>query len=420
MNQTERPRLCDRCGQGPLGRGRLRVAVCAAATAMSISACAGGATEQVVSSAGTASPLPSELSTPVGDEPVVSPIVPGPYETIPPGELRFFAYGEGGDAETGALAGVRVAVIGDPQAWWDAVRDDAPAGWEALPPGYRVRTSRLRLESAPARFVTTGDDGAATATVDPAQGYLLCVVAADVYDVIAGCSQGLHNVRYVGGGFHVYLSGERAYVMSNDNDYRDGNLHYEQFLLRDRWGRDPVRVTFLHSIITDFGEEYFSSLGRLAVVHDDDIGTWWNIISQDDKLALSILNTREFPYYAAAEWSGSFRRDDLDLPSREQLGFLDVSSRQFDLAPAQYATIGTDLTAEIDLPPGDYLLCTVGSEDIGQCIYEDIAASRDTVVYLLSGGDAPATLLEADAQKAAQVLGELDQYLSEQREEPGA
>ena len=420
MSQMERLRLCDRWGRGRLGRSRLRVAVCAAATAMSISACADGATEQVVSSAGTASTLPSELSTPVGTEPVVSPIVPGPYGTIPPGELRFFAYGEGGDAETGALAGVRVAVIGDPQAWWEAVRDDAPADWEVLPPGYRVWTSRLRLESAPARFVTTDDDGTVTVTVDPAQSYLLCVAAADVYDVIAGCSQDLRYVRNVGGGFHVYLSGGRAYVMSVDNDYRDGNLHYEQFLLGDTWERDPVKVTFLHQIVTDFGEDYFSSLGRLAVVHDDDIGTWWNTISQDDKLALSILNTREFPYYAAAEWSGSFRRHDPDLPPREQLGSLDVSSRQFDSAPAQYATIGADFTAEIDLSPGNYLLCAVGSKDIGSCIYEDIAASRDTVVYLLSGGDAPATLLEASPQKAAQVLGALDQYLSEQREEPGA
>ena len=168
----------------------------------------------------------SELSTAAGDEPVASPVLPGPYETIPPGELRFFAYGEGGDESTAAIAGVRIAIIDDPDAWWKALRDDAPDFWEGLPPGYRVKISPERLETAPAAFVVTADDGTAVAPVDTGRDYLYCAVAPDADDLIAGCSDRQDGSDV----YSVFFSSGRAYFISRGDDLGDGSSHYSNYV----------------------------------------------------------------------------------------------------------------------------------------------------------------------------------------------
>ena len=335
-------------------------------------------------------------------------VVPPPEPSVPQvlvaeldgTNVGFFAYGDGGDAATGVLAGVRIAVIEDPQAWWKALRDDTPDGMEALPPGYQVKAAAGRLQEAPARIVTTGADG--TAVADRATDrsrYLYCALSPDVEDLIAGCSDPHQDAGY----YSVYFSAGRAYFISLRGDRSDGSSHYGNFLLRRDWPTDPLTVTLVSVVALDFSDEqypdgvYYRNGDTFAVVADADMGRWWSEISQGDSLALSLVFLEHFrvSVYAAAEWSGSHRSTDPELRWDEQVNLLRVPDDRLKSAPAQYLTTDADGTAQVSLTAGNYLICLVGQLDaagnprgarILDCIYEDITAA-DTVIEYIDGAE---------------------------------
>ena len=316
-------------------------------------------------------------------------------------QVGFFAYGEGGDDTTAAVAGARVAIIDDPEAWWKALRDDVPDGMEALPPGYQVRSTPERIASAPAQWITTGADGTAVGDWQAGKDHLYCAVAAGVDDLIAGCSQWQ---RGPGARLNsIYFSNGRAFFMSAADDAKDGSSHYSNLMLRRSDTLDPVKVTYVVRTLLDWSDDeypegwYFHKTGALAVIEDADIGQWWRAISKTDELALSVVwsEALEYPIYTATQWSGSHQNTDPGLRSSERPSYLKVSRATFDAAPAQYLIIEADSIAEVTLDAGDHLLCSLrlstagrtglGSSSVVSCVYEDIVGPHDTVIDDVSG-----------------------------------
>lgn len=392
-----------RCGVGGWRRMAWPVAVAAA-----LCGACGGQGQQPVATEATqqTAPVTSLLESTVEVVPPPEPSVPEVLVAELDGtNVGFFAYGDRGDAATGVLAGVRIAVIEDPQAWWKALRDDTPDGMEALPPGYQVKAAAGRVQEAPARIVTTGADG--TAVADRATDrspYLYCALSPDVEDLIAGCS----DLQEDAGFYSVYFSAGRAYFISLRRDRRDGSSHYGNFLLRPSWRTDPVKVTFVSRTSLDWADDeypegfYYETTELFAVVRDDDIGEWWDAISRDGELALSVSG--EFFQEMAAPWGST---EAMSPP-------VDVPREWFDSAPAEYVAIepGSDFRAEAMLAPGDYLFCNVGFKSLSgvrECTYEDIADAGD-VVIMQSGSELEEFnhIVELSRPKGRRVLEDLE------------
>ena len=316
-------------------------------------------------------------------------------------QVGFFAYGEGGDDITGAVAAARVAIIADPEAWWKALRDDAPDFWEGLPPGYQVPSMAERVASAPAQWITTGADGTAVGEREPGKHYIYCAVAPGVDDLVAGCSEPKYH-REDPRQYSIYFSDGRALFMSAADDAKDGSSHYSNLMLRRSATLDPVKVAYLDRVMLDWSDDeypegwYPNNLGVLAVIEDANIGQWWRAISGNDELALSVVWSEglERPIYTATRWSGSHQDTDPGLRSHERPSYLRVSRATFEAAPAQYLR-NADSIAEITLDAGDYLLCAVKlsttarsrlfTSHVSSCVYEDIIGPHETVIDDISG-----------------------------------
>ena len=358
---------------------------------------------QAVDATGSSQPS-STIAVPVVDatgssqpsSTIAVPVVEAPALELGESEVGFFAYGDGGDEATGAIAGVRIAIIDDPDAWWKALRDDAPDFWEGLPPGYRVKISPERLETAPAAFVVTADDGTAVAPVDTGRDYLYCAVAPDADDLIAGCSDRQDGSDV----YSVFFNSGRAYFISRRDDLGDGSSHYSNYIAREHWPSDQVRVTFVSRVLLDFSDEdhpegvTFTRGDPFAVIDDADVGKWWSVVSQRHDLALSVAFEYsaglEQSIFTAAEWSGAFLDTDPRLRPFQRPSYMHVSQQDFDAAPARYITTGAGGTADLHLTAGHYIFCQVqfdtagrqgmGSVSITDCIHEDITGPHDTVI----------------------------------------
>ena len=358
---------------------------------------------------------------------VAVPVVEAPVLELGELEVGFFAYGEGGDESTAAMAGVRIAIIDDPDAWWRALRDDAPDFWEGLPPGYRVKISPERLETAPARFVVTADDGTAVAPVDAGRDYLYCAIAPEADDLIAGCSERQDTSNM----YSVFFSSGRAYFVSGRDDLRDGSSHYSNFVAPGHRQPDQVRVTFVSLLFLDFSDEDHPegvTFGRgdpFAIIDDADVGSWWSVVSQGHDLALSV----SFEYsdmgqsiYTAAEWSGSFVDTDPGLRPFQRPSYMQVSQQDFDAAPAQYIITGAGGTAEAHLTAGHYIFCGVrfdtarrkgmGSASITDCIHEDVTGPHDTVIEY-SASEATHGIKELSRADGARVLEQARRHINQ-------
>lgn len=413
-------------------RARHRAATCVAAVVLLSAACGSSPRTSTPESAPaeTAAEMPettTAVQAPVTtfdprgspfvevERPRTLPIGREPKTMFPGSEVQVFAYGEGGDPDTAAVAGARIAIIDDPQAWWNALRDDAPDHWEALPPGYRVQSTVQLLASAPAQWVTTGADGTAVSTIKPEPDYLYCAVSPAADDIVAGCTQ--QTSPYPRGRpvhLPIYFSGGRAYFMTEDS--RDGSVHYEQYQLRRNWPQDPVRVVFVNRYYFDYGPEpeYFESpWSTLVVIHDTDVGAWWDTVSQDGELALSSRDGRgQTLPYTAVEWGGSHYNSDA-----KDFRFVRLSQERFESSPARYPLRGTDYTAEAFLVPGDYLFCAISSTfptTIDLCAFADILPSQGTVIEKGSAQGGQSLWFEVEReQDAARTLIEVEEFSQE-------
>ena len=297
-------------------------------------------------------PAPSSVAPAVPSSPPVVSVVEQPRLELGESEVGFFVYGEGGDDKTAAVAGVRVAVIEDPEAWWKALREDAPDAMAGLPPGYRVEFDPVRLESAPARIVTTAADGTAVAPRGAGHWYLFCVLSTESPGVVAGCTERLHYLHRYPLGFRIYLSRGSAYFM--DHDGYDRASHYEQYQQRGGWSRDPVEAVFVSRVFLDFSDDefpegwYFIERGVFAVVADSDIDDWWRAMSQDGALAISMEDDHN--EVTISEWGSSNRFT----------AVFEVRGDIFEAAPATYVSVGAGGAGTTMLAPGDYLFCVVG------------------------------------------------------------
>ena len=288
--------------------------------------------------------------------------------------IKFIAYGDidpNDDIDFGMIPNMKVFMIKGGREladWWDAVWD-VEMGISSIAPGVQIQSSAKDIESSPVDFVTTRSDGTVETYVEPYSGYTICVVSPTI-NVIAGCNR--HE--WVGEPsdymYYIYFSHGRAYIEKKS----DGSERYYRFLYghRDSYGpsEKPATVTFVSTGYTGSDIEpyvYFLTPSNIAVIDDDDIGTWWEAVSDDGTsikdgrfFSLSIYIYGEDPAYGIPYDNAAHQR-------------------VLDNIPIRTISVGWSGILETKFEPGNYLFCNFNNEEVLGCDYEDIAAAQEYI-----------------------------------------
>lgn len=290
--------------------------------------------------------------------------------------VRFVAFGdvdEGDDVPFGMMPGVQIAAIknGDISDWWATVTGGSSVANGDLsdsyiPPGVQVMSSIESISAAPAFFMNTGSRGMVETTFafsHPAGlGYMFCVISPADKDLLAGCSSlgNIWDIIVLGDDdsfnatLYVYFSGGRAYIDSDSGRYQrflDGTL------ISGESSDATANVTFVSTKYSDSGPRKRAQNQLVAVIKDDDIGDWWEKISNNGERFLFLERYGKYGIELVPEM--------LELPAR-------------------VLTTGQNAITKVDLEPGDYLLCRVGGDltAVFDCKYENIAPSQDYIYRL--------------------------------------
>lgn len=289
--------------------------------------------------------------------------------------VRFVAFGdvdEGDDVPFGMMPGVQIAAIkyGDISDWWATVGGSSVANGDLsdsyIPPGVQVMSSIENISAAPALFMNTGSRGMVETTFafsHPAGlGYMFCVISPTDKDSLAGCGS-LVNIWDIivlsdddsfNATLYVYFSDGRAYIDSDSGRYQrflDGTL------ISGEGSDATATVTFVSTRYSDSGPRTRAQNQLVAVIKDDDIGDWWEKISNNGERFLFLERYGKYGIELVPEM--------LKLPAR-------------------VLTTGQNAITKVDLEPGDYLLCRVGGNPtaVFDCKYENIALSQDYIYRL--------------------------------------
>ena len=298
------------------------------------------------------------------------------------GVVRFVAFGDvdGSDGiSSGMVPNVSVAVIKDDEVsdWWKSVAgiEDYISPTYFIPPGVQVQSSSGGISAAPVSFITTGLDGTAetvlrfdsrSRSIDMHMmiymNMMICAVSPVDETLIAGCSQ----IEYIwlpsslDITFYIYFSDGRAYIDRNSE-------RYQRFIDETSASEDDpgaiATVAFVSIVYSDIRDPRFLRNGLVAIVEDEDIGNWWETISDNELFS---------------DGHGM-----LFLDSHQRIWF---DPRIIGNMPIRIVNTGYDAIAEIEIEPGDYLLCEV-ERSIGGCIYEYIAASQTYEYEISSSGE---------------------------------
>ncbi len=310
--------------------------------------------------------------------------------------LCFVAYGDPsleGSGPHRLIAGVRIAVLrfsstpapSEDDLWWDFV---ASIPRPVTQPGQRFQASAERIAAAEALSVVTGADGTAQAPIKYRETYQFCAVHPDEPGLIAGCTASLwlnrqfpyeaptlssainhRDVVLAHSPVYVYFSRGRAFFNTDADSGR-----YGRFLAGDTHPPGTGTITFtgfsqrdLHDgggVVRVFWDD--EHRWPLAVIEDADIGAFWDAVQ--------------------AGWNQQW-----DLASPDTW------------APARLLSTGADGTASADLAAGDYLFCEPHRYGVGPCIYQDVTAGQDRILYAWAvesyGG-----LTELTEQQSADLL----------------
>lgn len=279
--------------------------------------------------------------------------------------VRFVSFGDVDRSDgipLGIVPDVKIAVIKDDDVpgWWASVTSiqDYISSTDYIPPGVQVRSSFDDISTAPAAFVTTDLDGTAETVLTIPEysihDYMFCAVSPVDEGLISGCSElqavWRPNFDTLDITFYVYFSDGRAYINRN-------NERYQQFKDGTRASEgdsdDTATVFFVSIAYSDIGPPTFLRNMLVAVIKGEDIGDWWRTISGNefsDRREVPLLN-----YYGVG---------------------IQFDPRVLGNTSAHIVNTGYDAIAEIELEPGDYLLCEADYGSINGCIYEYIVASQ--------------------------------------------
>ena len=279
--------------------------------------------------------------------------------------VRFISFGDVDRSDgipLGIVPDVKIAVIKDDDVpdWWASVTSiqDYISSTDYIPPGVQVRSSFDDISTAPAAFVTTDLDGTAETvlTIPEYQihDYMFCAVSPVDEGLISGCSElqavWRPNFDTLDITFYVYFSDGRAYIDRNSGRYQQ----FKDGTWASEGDSDDIATVFFVSIAySDIGPPTFLRNMLVAVIKGEDIGDWWRTISGNefsDRREVPLLN-----YYGVG---------------------IQFDPRVLGNTSAHIVNTGYDAIAEIELEPGDYLLCEADYGSINGCIYEYIVASQ--------------------------------------------
>lgn len=293
--------------------------------------------------------------------------------------VRFVAFGdvdEGDDVPFGMMSGVQIAAIkhGDISDWWATVTGGSSVAngdlsVSYIPPGVQVMSSIESIFTAPAFFMNTGSEGMVETTFTfsyPAElGYMFCVISPIDKDLLAGCSSMINvwdiivldNDDGFNATLYVYFSDGRAYIDSDSGRYQ---RFLDGILISGEGSGATATVTFISTKYSDSGPLALAQNQLVAVIQDDNIGDWWDRISNNGE---RLLFLERYGKYGI----------ELVQPPVGQPALAEMLE-----PPARILTTGQNAIIEVDFEPGDYLLCRVGIA-VFDCKYENIAASQDYI-----------------------------------------
>ena len=305
--------------------------------------------------------------------------------------VEFVAFGDidgDGGSPLGVLPDVRIVILEDQSyfvdgkrdvaEWWDTVGGSDSGISSYIPPGMQVSSSADAIESVPASYLVTGPKGTAKTTLTAGaldtpetpltlgdlydnQGlYLVCAISPINSDLISGCGS-IHITLdpETDNTVFIYFSHGRSYIEMGQN----GRERYQRFLdgaLTSQKTSGTATVTF----VVGYSNE------MLAIIDDADIGTWWEMISNNGEYTLNI--------------------------DPDAYGYgISFDPEMFEITPASIATTSDNGTVTVDLEPGEYLFCYITTTKVLDCDYKTIADSRhhEFAVYRLGSGNIKMTEL---------------------------
>ena len=264
---------------------------------------------------------------------------------------------------------VKIAVIKDDNVpdWWTSVtgiQQEYISLADYIPPGVRVQSSFDSISAAPASFITTDFGGMAETffrIVDRyIDRYMFCVISPVDEDLIAGCSR-IETIWQLdfdtfNATFYIYFSDGRAYIDRTSERYQRFS---DKTLALENDSGATANVTFVSIAYSDIGPPVFLRNALVAVIKDEDIGDWWQSISDHE-----LFNRSEVLFLNGYE---AMRFDSIVLHNTR----------------VHIVNTGHDAITKIELEPGDYLLCAVTDGWLTGCVYEYIVPSQ-TYEYKIS------------------------------------
>ena len=317
--------------------------------------------------------------------------------------VEFVAFGDmdgDGGFPLGMLSDVRIVILEDQSyfvdgkrdvaEWWDTVGGSDSGISSYIPPGAQVRSSADAIEAVSAPYLVTGSEGTAKTSLTAGaleksetpltsgdlynnQGrYMVCAISPIDSDLISGCGS-IHITLdpETDKTVFIYFSHGRSYIEMG----QDGRERYQRFLdgaLTSQETSETTAVTFA----IGYSNELF------AIIDDADIGTWWEMISNNEEYTLNID------------------------PDAYGYGIY-FDPEMFEITPAIIATTSNDGAVTVDLEPGEYLFCYITTSQVLDCNYKTIADSQHHVfaVYRVGSGNIRMTeLSESDGKQLLQAM----------------
>ena len=275
------------------------------------------------------------------------------------------------DVPFGVIPNVQIAVIDDRKLpdWWNTVGGGNLGHLNYIPPGAQVKSTVEDVANSSADFVYTGLDGKAEIYLEPAKVFSICVVS-QTGDLIAGCSLEQSTGRWRAMNFYIYFSHSRAYI---DREM-DGSERYYRFLYGDKNSysplNEPATITFVSTAHTGTDVppliDFLAPGASLAVIDDSEIGAWWTAVSDS---VTAVTNGGGYSLSVSSGWEYGW-----GIPYG-----MEVREGVLQSVPVRIIDIGWPGIIEMDMAPGNYLLCHVTYEFIADCNYDNIAAGQDYI-----------------------------------------
>lgn len=295
--------------------------------------------------------------------------------------VRFVTYGDvdlDDEVPFGMVPDVQIAIIKEKESigvldsiehldnWWMTVGGIGPGIHRRIPPGVRAQSTAEKLAAAPARFAATGSDGTSKISIDykyttaGSQLFSFCVMSPIIDNLIAGCnyrSISLLNYIMTSDVMTVYAYFNHGYAIVEEGP--NGDERYQRFLDSEVL-KEPALVSIVSFVFDDIAPTRPGKGTKVAIIDDAHVSAWWEAVSNEGDSGFGMTRLIYF------------------------------SSEVLEHDWVRVVTTGPDGLAEIDLPPGDYLVCQVANTTdvahayIGDCSYGTLLSAQNNIFKVSS------------------------------------